>query len=87
MRNISRGARLPILFIFLFQVLSPLLLAEPLSLKRAVELAISHGEVVGASKDDEQRAFATYLETKDQFVPQIAVGSGLGSNLGIPVEP
>ncbi len=86
MSIISRGARLPILFIFIFQVLSPILLAEPISLKRAVELAISHGEVVGASKDDEQRAFATYLETKDQFVPQIAVGSGLGATWGFPLS-
>ncbi|HEV7220888.1 MAG TPA: TolC family protein [Terriglobales bacterium] len=86
MRNISRGARLPILFIFFFQVLSALLLAEPLSLRRAVELAVSHGEVVGVSKDDEQHAFATYLETKDQFVPQIAVGSGLGATWGFPLS-
>lgn len=60
--------------------------AESLPLKRAVELAISHGDVVGTSKEDEQRAFATYVETKDSFLPQIAVGSGLGATWGFPLS-
>ncbi len=73
------------LFVFV-QVSSVLLAAEPLTLKRAVELATSHSAVVGTSKDDEQRAFATYLETRDQFVPQLAVGSGLGATWGFPLS-
>jgi outer membrane protein TolC len=67
-------------------LLSIAALAEPLSLKRAVELAISHGAVVGTSKEDEQRAFATYLESRDAFVPQLAVGSGLGATWGFPLS-
>lgn len=83
-----RCVRLPIIlstFVFV-QVLSALAFAEPLSLKRAVELAVSHGAVIGTSKEDEQRAFATYLETKDQFVPQLAAGSGLGATWGFPLS-
>ncbi len=67
-------------------LLSITALAEPLSLKQAVALAISHGAVIGTSKEDEQRAFATYLETRDAFVPQLAVGSGLGATWGFPLS-
>ena len=82
MNVFRRCACLPVLFF----ILPVLLAAEPVSLKRAVELAISHSAVVGTSKDDEQRAFATYLETRDQFVPQLAVGSGLGATWGFPLS-
>jgi len=61
-------------------------LAEPLSLKQAVELAISHSAVVGTSKEDEQRAFATYREAKASWVPQLTVGSGLGATYGFPLS-
>jgi outer membrane protein len=85
--SISFGCvRLPILLFILVQVLSALVFAEPLSLKNAVELAVSHSAVIGTSKQDEQRAFATYLETRDQFVPQLAVGSGLGATWGFPLS-
>jgi outer membrane protein TolC len=60
--------------------------AEPLTLKRAVELAVSHGAIIGVSQQDEQRAFATYLETRNAFVPQLAVGSGLGATWGFPLS-
>ncbi len=79
-------ARLPVLLSICFQVLSALVFAEPLSLKSAVELAVSHSDVIGTCKQDEQRAFATYLETRDQFVPQLAVGSGLGATWGFPLS-
>lgn len=81
-----RCVRFPILLFIFVQSLSALLAAEPLSLKRAVELTVSHSAVVGTGKDDEQRAFATYLETRDQFVPQLAVGSGLGATWGFPLS-
>ncbi len=85
--SISFGCvRLPILLSIFLQILSALVFAEPLSLKSAVELAVSHSAVVGTSKEDEQRAFATYLETRDQFVPQLAVGSGLGATWGFPLS-
>jgi len=61
-------------------------LAEPLSLKQAVELAISHSAVAGISKEDEQRAFATYREAKASWVPQLTVGSGLGATYGFPLS-
>lgn len=81
-----RCVRLPIFLSIIVQIFSTLVFAEPLSLKSAVELAVSHSAVIGTSKQDEQRAFATYLETRDQFVPQLAVGSGLGATWGFPLS-
>src|SRR5436309_12846293 len=54
-------------------------LAEPLPLKRVVELAIRHSTVTGATAADEQRAFASYHEARNQYLPTLVVGSGLGA--------
>jgi outer membrane protein len=64
----------------------PLLAAEPLPLKRAVELALSHSTTAGAASADEQRAFATYHEARNQYLPQLVVGSGLGASWGFPLS-
>jgi outer membrane protein len=59
---------------------------EPVPLKRAVELALSHSTAVAASNSDAQRAFASYREVRNQFLPQLAVGSGLGQTWGYPLS-
>ncbi|HEX8817621.1 MAG TPA: TolC family protein [Terriglobales bacterium] len=60
--------------------------AETLPLKRAVELAVQHSSTMAASHADEQRAFATYMEERNQYLPQLSVGSGLGPpTLGYPL--
>ncbi len=86
MKMICRCVRISAFLFALLLVSSTFLSAETLSLKRAVLLAVSHGAVVGTSKEDEQRAFATYLETKEAFVPQLTVGSGLGATWGFPLS-
>ncbi len=35
---------------------------------------------------DEQRAFASYLEVRNQYLPQMVVGSGLGATWGYPLS-
>jgi outer membrane protein len=60
--------------------------AEPLTLKRAVELALVHSPAAGESAADEQRAFANLRETRDQFIPQLNIGSGLGGSWGYPLS-
>lgn len=84
----NRGSR----FSFLL-LLSPLLLsastilaAEPLPLKRAVELALTHSTMSATASADEQRAFASYLEQRNQYLPQLVVGSGLGATWGYPLS-
>lgn len=58
---------------------------EPLPLKRAVELALKHSTVAVAADADVQRALASYHEARNQYIPQVAVGSGLGQAWGYPL--
>jgi outer membrane protein TolC len=62
------------------------LAAEQLPLKHAVELALAHSTTMEASHIDEQRAFASYHEVRNQYLPQLTVGSGLGKSWGYPLS-
>lgn len=64
----------------------PRVVAEPLPLKRAVELALAHSTLVAGADADEQRVFASYREARNQYIPQLAVGSGLGKSWGFPLS-
>src|SRR5207245_9680477 len=79
--------RLLILFVFsiVFNPAMPKVLAEPLPLKRVVELAIRHSTVTGATGADEQRAFASYHEARNQYIPQVVAGAGVGGAWGFAV--
>ena len=61
------------------------LLAEPVSLKRVVELALAHATGAAIAAADEQRASATYRELHNNYVPQISTGAGLGYSYGFPL--
>lgn len=63
-----------------------LLQAEPLPLKRAVELALTHSAAAAIAGADEQHAFASYLEARNAYVPQFVIGSGLGGTWGYPLS-
>ena len=65
---------------------APRLAAEPLPLKRAVELALAHSTTAAAASADEQRVFASYREARNQYIPQLVVGSGLGKSWGFPLS-
>ncbi len=69
-----------------FSFVMPLLMAEPIPLRRAVELALTHATTISTSDADEQRAFASYMEARDQYIPQVTVGSGLGKTWGYPLS-
>jgi outer membrane protein TolC len=60
--------------------------AEPLTLKHAVELALTHSPAAGQTSADEQRAFASFREARNQYLPQLTVGSGLGDSWGYPLS-
>jgi outer membrane protein TolC len=60
--------------------------AEQLPLKRAVELALSHSTTMEGSQLDAQRAYASYHEARNQYLPQVSVGSGLGKTYGYPLS-
>jgi outer membrane protein TolC len=61
------------------------LLAEPVSLKRVVELALSHATGASIAAADEQRASASYRELRNNYVPQVSTGAGLGYSYGFPL--
>ncbi|HXM60063.1 MAG TPA: TolC family protein [Terriglobales bacterium] len=67
-------------------LISGTLAAEQIPLKHAVELALAHGTTMQASQIDEQRAFASYHEARNQYLPQLTVGSGLGKSYGYPLS-
>jgi outer membrane protein TolC len=60
--------------------------AEPLPLKRAVQLALTHATTTGIASADVQHAFSAYRETRNNYVPQLVLGSGLGKSWGFPLS-
>ena len=60
------------------------LLAEPVPLKRVVELALTHATGAGIAAADEQHAAADYRELRNSYIPQLTTGAGLGFSYGFP---
>jgi outer membrane protein TolC len=76
-------------YVLMFSLLASLAVpswGEPLTLKRAVELSLTHSPLAGEASADEQRAFASMREARDQYVPAVNVGSGLGDSWGYPLS-
>ncbi len=60
--------------------------AEPLPLKRAVELALAHSTTTSIAAADQSHATDAVKELKDNYIPQVTVGSGLGKSWGFPLS-
>ena len=60
--------------------------AEPLPLERAIRLALAHSTTSAIANADVQRAFASYRELRNNYVPQLFIGSGLGWSYGFPLS-
>jgi outer membrane protein TolC len=80
------GSRFLLCLTSALPLLGASLFAEPLPLKRAVELALSHSTTTAIAHADEQHAFDSYLEARDSYLPQLTVGSGLGATWGYPLS-
>jgi outer membrane protein TolC len=61
------------------------LLAEPVSLKRVVELALTHATGAAIIAADEAHATASYQELHNNYIPQLSTGAGLGYSYGFPL--
>jgi outer membrane protein TolC len=59
--------------------------AEPIPLKRIVELALSHATGAAVAMADEQRAAAAYSDLRNSYIPQVMTGAGLGWSYGFPL--
>jgi outer membrane protein TolC len=73
-----------LIFILLFTALPGW--GEPVSLKRAVHLALAHSTTAISAAADEQKAFASYRETRNAYIPSLTVGAGLGASWGFPLS-
>ncbi len=74
-----------IFFLLLLCVVSPLA-AEPLTLRHAVELALTHGTTAAIAAADERKADAAYREARSNYVPVFVLGSALGKSFGFPLS-
>jgi len=79
--------RLLTLNVFLVWVLTLSLRAhpEPISLERAIRLALVHSTTSAVAGADLQRSYAAYREIRNNYIPQLMVGSGLGYTFGFPL--
>ena len=62
------------------------LLAEPGTLRRAVDLALKHATGIGIATADEQHASASYRELRNSYIPQLIAGAGIGWSDGFPLS-
>jgi outer membrane protein TolC len=60
--------------------------AEPLPLERAIRLALAHNTGSAIADADVQRTFASYRELRNNYLPQLFLGSGLGWTYGYPLS-
>jgi outer membrane protein TolC len=59
--------------------------AESLPLDRAIRLALSHSTTTAIAHADAQRTLASYRELRNNRIPQLIAGSGLGWSYGFPL--
>jgi outer membrane protein TolC len=84
MKPSSRGALLCLLSAIVLSSIPSN--AEPVPLKRVVELALSHAAGAAMAAADEQRASGAYRELHNSYIPQITAGAGLGYSYGFPLS-
>jgi len=83
----SRRGALLLLWIAGSILLPSTLHAEPVPLKRVVELALSHATGTAIAEADQQRADAGYRELRNTYIPQVTLGAGLGPpSYGFPLS-
>lgn len=84
--KISRRATLTGICILASLLLPVSLPAEPVPLKRVIELALSHATGGAIFAADEQRMQALYRELRNSYIPQLTAGAGLGPpSYGFPL--
>lgn len=58
---------------------------DALSLYTVVDLALRNSHTVRMEEADAKRARGAYLETRDAYIPNFSIGSGLGYSYGFPI--
>ena len=73
-------------FLLPFLLLPTSLLAEPVTLRHAVELALNHATGISIATADQQHASASYRELRNSYIPQLIAGAGIGWSDGFPLS-
>jgi outer membrane protein TolC len=73
------------IFSVLAVVISISAVAEPLPFRRAMEMVAQRGSASVAAAE-QMRARAAYLESRNMFLPQLTVGSGIAKTYGFPLS-
>jgi outer membrane protein TolC len=73
-------------FLWPLVLLPASLLAEPLTLRQAVELALQHATSLGIASADQQHFSASYRELRNSYIPQLNAGAGIGWSDGFPLS-
>ena len=60
--------------------------SEQLSFKRAIELALRNSSAAVIAQADESKAKQGYFEIRNQFLPQMVLGSGIAYSNGFPLS-
>lgn len=59
---------------------------QGLPFRKAIEMALAHSSEMAVSGADEARAYRTYLEARNSYIPQAAIGSDVGYAYGFPLS-
>jgi outer membrane protein TolC len=81
-----KSARIHKLLLAVLLFLPASLLAEPVTLHHAVELALKHATGISIAAADEQHASASYRELRNSYIPQLNAGAGIGWSDGFPLS-
>src|SRR5580693_9854787 len=85
-RNSWSGMRIHRLLLAALVCLPASLLAEPVTLHQAVELALKHATGISIAAADQQHASASYRELRNSYIPQLNAGAGIGWSDGFPLS-
>src|SRR5208282_2227016 len=80
------SARIHKLLLAVLVLLPASLLAEPVTLQHAVELALKHATGISIAVADQQHASASYRELRNSYIPQLNAGAGIGWSDGFPLS-
>lgn len=75
-----------LILLFCLLASSILAFADPLTFERAIQLALSHSPSLAMATDDQVKAYESYLETRNGYLPTLYLGSGLAKTWGFPLS-
>ncbi len=81
-----RGTCVPEILLVALLLFPASLLAEPVTLRQVIDLALKHATGAAIAAADEQHASASYRELRNSYIPQLTAGAGIGWSDGFPLS-